>query len=288
MLRMMLNAHPDIAIPHDSGELWPSYWRTMVGREFQIESLVDELLRDPRVVAWKVDLDREDLLAEPRPASFAQLMARFHEAFARVHGKRCWGDKNTGTLVELDHLNRMFPDCRIIHLVRDGRDCALSHGSKEYVYGYENLLRSATEWRDQVTLCHKMGGMLPSERFLELRYEDLLAAPEQGLRRICTFLGVEYSERMLGYHHQVDKFVPPEKRGLWPLLDQPPVAANAYKWKRTMKAVDRAIFERNAGALLREFGYETLPVPVREGRLREVWYQFHSRWSWRFHRSTKK
>ena len=282
MLRMMLNAHPDVAIPHNSGELWPSYWKKDDGGARDAERLTQDLLADARIRAWKVQLDPEDLLADSRPVTLADVMRRFHEAYAVAQGKRAWGDKNTGSLVELDRLNRMFPDCRIIHLVRDGRDCALSHGSAEYVYGYENVLRTATEWREQVTLCHKMGAMLPQNRFLEVRYEDLLGDPEGWLRRISGFLGIEYSERMLSYHADVDRFVPLEKRSLWPLLDRPPMAANAYKWKRNMKAVDRAIFERNAGGLLREFGYETSDTVPRRGRVREFLYEVHSRWAWRF------
>jgi len=287
MLRLMLNAHPEIAIPHDSAELWHDYrdkagdYRDLNDRA-NCARMIDDLLAEPRIKAWQAELPREQLLAEPLPGSFSGVMARFHTVFAERHGKTRWGDKNTGTLVELDKLNALFPDCKIIHLVRDGRDCALSHLSKEYIYGYENILRVAVEWRDQVTLCHKMGGMLPARRFLELRYEDLVQDTETHLRKLCDFLGVDYSANMLAYHQQVDENVPSEKRGLWPLLDQPPLAANLYKWKTRMKPADRAVFERNAGALLRDFGYETLPRPVRGGRLHELWYHLHQRISWRF------
>jgi len=209
-------------------------------------------------------------------------MRRFHEVFARQQGKRMWGDKNTGTLVALDVLNREFPECRIVHLLRDGRDCALSHMSKEYVYGYENVLRAAIEWREQTTLCRKMGAMLPPSRYLEIRYEDLILTPEPTLRNVCAFLGVPYAPQMLEYHAHVSENVPAEKRGLWPLLDKPPVASNVFKWKTGMTAVDRAVFERNAGVLLNELGYETLAGPNRTGRLRELWYHVHQRIAWRF------
>jgi len=288
LLRMMLNAHPEIAIPHDSAELWFKY-REHAQKKYHalhdpsdVQAMIDDLLEEPRIKAWQSELPREMLLAEPLPKTFPDVMRRFHEVYAKLHEKQIWGDKNTGTLVALDQLNADFPACTIIHLVRDGRDCALSHMSKEYIYGYENTLRVASEWRDQVTLCHKMGAMLPQNRYLELRYEDLIAEPETQLRKISAFLGVNYSPEMLNYYQHVDENVPEDKRGLWPLLNKPPVASNIYKWKSRMKPADRAIFERNAGDLLREFGYETLPQPVREGRLREVWYHVHQRIAWRF------
>lgn len=287
LLRMMLNAHPEIAIPHDSAELWFNY-RDKAASEYgglsddgQVARMVDDLLAEPRIKAWQTDLPREQLLAEPLPKGFPEVMRRFHEVFARLHGKQIWGDKNTGTLVALDVLNRDFPDCKIIHLVRDGRDCALSHMSKEYIYGYENVLRSAVEWREQTSLCHKMGAMLPPERFLESRYEDLILTPETELQKICAFLGVEYAPQMMKYYEQVDANVPEEKRGLWPLLNKPPMASNVFKWKTKMTPQDRAVFERNAGELLRALGYETLSGPIRAGRLRELWYHVHQRIAWR-------
>jgi len=287
LLRMMLNAHPEIAIPHDSAELWFHY-RDKAASAYgglvdasQVTRMVDDLLAEPRIKAWQTDLPREQLLAGPMPQSFPEVMRRFHEVFTRLHGKTIWGDKNTGTLVALDMLNRYFPDCKIIHLVRDGRDCALSHASKEYIYGYENVLRSAVEWREQTSLCHKMGAMLPPERFLESRYEDLVLTPETELQKICAFLGVPYAPQMLKYYEQVNENVPVEKRGLWPLLNKPPVAANVFKWKTKMTPADRAVFERNAGELLKALGYETLSGPIRAGRLRELWYHVHQRIAWR-------
>ncbi len=287
MLRLMLNAHPAIAIPHDSGELWHDYRNKAgnygdLGDHANCTRMIEDLLAEPRIRAWQTALPEGRLFADPLPTNFAGVMKRFHTVFAGQHDKTLWGDKNTGTLVELDKINALFPDSRIIHLIRDGRDCALSHISKEYIYGYENILRVAAEWRDQVTLCRKMGGMLPPRRYLELRYEDLVQETEPQLRRICEFLDVGYSADMLTYHQQVDENVPLEKRGLWPLLDKPPLPTNVYKWKTRMKPVDRAVFERHAGALLREIGYETLPVPIRGGRLQELWYHVHQRIAWRF------
>lgn len=291
LLRLMLNAHPDIAIPHDSAELWPSYARlaTTTYRGLRaagdVRRMIDDLLREPRICAWQTALPRESLLADPLPSNFPEVMQRFHLVYARAHGKVRWGDKNTGTLIELDRLNAEFPNCQIIHLVRDGRDCALSH--RDYMYGYENVLRVALEWREQVTLCHKMGAMLPRERFYELRYEDLLTDSSRALSDLCDFLRMPFSPLMLEYHHHFEDHVPEERRALWPLLNRPPLVSNAFKWKSLMAASDRAVFERTAGELLRSFGYETSGIPATDGRLLELWYLVHSRFAWRLNRMSR-
>lgn len=286
LLRMMLNEHPLIAIPHDSAELWPKY-RGRVGQYNALRDsddavrMIEDLLHEPRIKAWGVELSQSELLASPLPRSFGEVMARFHEVYARARGKRVWGDKNTGTLVELDELNALFPSARFVHLIRDGRDCALSHVGSVYTYGYENVLRVAEEWRDQVGLCRKMGRMLPRDRFLEVRYEDLVTAPSVVLEQICRFLGVDYSDQMLRYHEHVADYIPKEKQSLWPLINRPPEKDNLYKWMREMSAADRAIFERVAADLLRIYGYETQLRPATGGRARELWYRVHQRIAWR-------
>jgi len=287
MLRLMLNAHSRIAIPHDTGAMWIQHFRDAEAHQAFASAqgsarVVDAVLRDPRLESWGVSLDREVLLEAPAPRDFGQLLERFHAAFAAQHLKPRWGDKNTGTLVELDRINRWFPNCQIVHIVRDGRDCALSHLDQAYAYGYENLLRVAQEWREQVGLCTRTGAMLPPERFLEIRYEDLVTRPEAVLRQVCAFLGEAFEPSMLGYHHAIDGNVPKDRLYLWPKLDRPPDAGNAQKWRRAMSSTDIAVFEGVASDLLRHFGYpvsgSTAGLRVR---LMKAWYRAHSGIAWR-------
>jgi hypothetical protein len=76
LLRLMLNAHPEIAIPHDSAELWFDYREKTVSQynglsdAHQVTRMVDDLLAEPRIKAWQTPLPREQLLAEPRPTPF--------------------------------------------------------------------------------------------------------------------------------------------------------------------------------------------------------------------------
>jgi hypothetical protein len=291
MLRLMLNAHPAIAIPHDSAELWLNYrGRTPsygdLAARGNVERMMQDLLAEPRIKAWKTDL--------PRIRSSPNLCLTRSRASCDGFMRCSPGPtvSNSGRqehwhLVELDKLNEMFPACKIIHIVRDRRDYALSHTGKDYIYGYATIWRAAVEWRDQVTLCKKMGAMLPRERFLELRYEDLILDCTRELHRVCKFLNVDFAPEMLRFYETVDAAVPAERRSLWPMLDKPPQASNVYKWKVEMSESDRAVFERNAGALLGEYGYESLPGPIRRGRLKEIWLQIYDRVAWRLARQSR-
>jgi hypothetical protein len=72
------------------------------------------------------------------------------------------------------------------------------------------------------------------------------------------FLGLEWSPTMLEYHRRVDEAVPAEKRHIWPLLDSPPQPSALYRWKTDMSPGKRVCFEKRAGPVLQDLGYETL------------------------------
>lgn len=288
LLRVMLNAHPQIGIPHDSGPLWPSYWRECGNlselSEIQSQQALRRLLKEKRIESWDAKLPEEMLLVAPVPRTMAEIMRRVHGAYAFLHGKRYWGDKNTGYVTELAALSEMFPDGRFIHLIRDGRDCAVSHRSRTYVYGYENVLRTAMEWRDQVSMGRKMGRRLPGARYMTIHYEDLVSEPKSVLQNVCRYLGVEFSSSMLNYFGQVERSIPEEKRNLWPLIGRPPQKSNVGKWRRELSSADIAIFERVAGDLLRELGYDLVLGPTRRGVVKELWYRVHTPIHWRLRR----
>jgi hypothetical protein len=155
--------------------------------------------------------------------------------------------------------------------VRDGRDVALSHETMPY--GAANTAECAERWVHRLTVNLKMGAIIGDDRYLVIRYEDLVLESADTLSRICVFAGVPYSPKMLNYQEMVDTKVPEDKRWLWPALDKPPVKAKAYAWKRRMSASKRMVFEDIAQHLLRDLDYETYAVvPKSIGRyLFEFW-----------------
>ena len=56
-----------------------------------------------------------------------QAIAAVFEAYAAERGKRRWGDKTPLYMQHLPLLERLFPSARFVHLIRDGRDAALSY-----------------------------------------------------------------------------------------------------------------------------------------------------------------
>lgn len=262
LLRLMLDSHPEIAIPLDTVGLWARYDHRLDQYNFLREPadrrrLIADLLSEERIRLWEVPLAVDVVLGRCTTEGLPGIIEGFYRSYAAAKGKRFWGDKDPGNMTRIALLDRWFPRSRIIHIVRDGRDACLSHLTQEF--GFSDILECAECWREQVWWVRQMGQLLGAPRYLEVRYEDLLAEPERKLREICDLLDVKYSPQMLRYHEHVEQSIPASKRHLWALIDRPPQRDNAGRWKREMSSGLRLAFEKRAGSVLQELGYPALP-----------------------------
>ncbi len=91
-----------------------------------------------------------------------------------------------------------FPDAQFIHIVRDGRDQAIDI-SDSVLWPY-SVYSGANLWQRYVTAVRDSAARLPADAFIEIRYEDLCAAPEATIRGLCDFLGEQFDPRMLAPH----------------------------------------------------------------------------------------
>jgi sulfotransferase family protein len=280
MLRLMLNAHPGLSIPFESGFIVHFFRRlNQYGDLSRIEN-ARRLLVDISN-HWRLSergswiKDHAAILAEPI-RSYADLVHAIFRVHARAEGKSVWGDKTPGQETSLDVLSNLFPGCRIIHLVRDGRDVAQS--SARVSWGFRSLPRAASDWRWKVTLGHKLGAML-GPYYREFKYETLVLQPESTLREICGFLGVQYDPAMLTYHETAQRYIPEASLAWHNNSIKAPDLTLVYAWKSRMSRADRIIFEQVAGDALDLMGYERerLASTLRS-RFRNLYYANLCRW----------
>lgn len=94
----------------------------------------------------------------------------------------------------------LYPDARFVHLVRDGRQVVRSLGesfSGGFAWAGDTVAARARLWASLVTRARRAGRALPHDRYLELRYEDLCAAPRAALGRVLAFAGLDWQEDVL-------------------------------------------------------------------------------------------
>lgn len=95
---------------------------------------------------------------------------------------------------DFDRVLRLWPDARFIHLVRDGRDVALSR-----IPACEsgNMWRGIAQWVEVEALWTRITNKLPVERQITVKFDDLVKDAEHELHRICQLLAIDYRPEML-------------------------------------------------------------------------------------------
>jgi hypothetical protein len=254
LLSGMLDSHEDLAIPYESHFI-PKYARLAGNYDFgDLESkrkLVREIFSERFPAAWDYKPPIESMDLESC-ADLADVIDAIFAAYADHKGKRIWGDKTPGYTGQIEVIHSLFPGAKFIHLVRDGRDVALSLMLQHW--GPASFLSCVEAWRETVFWARKMGRLLPTGQYMELRYEDLLEDPERQLKGITEFLGLEYSRRMLrDYSAKAMDRVPDDTHAK---LVEAPDKSNAYKWVRRLGGVDQHLAFIAGGELLEELGYQ--------------------------------
>ena len=269
LLRLMLDAHPELAIPAETHFI-PKLIRNVKKSDGA----------DPREVALETitthrrwpdfKLDEDELagrLRALREPSVTEILRAFYRLYAEREGKSRWGDKSPPYVRKMRRIDSVLPEARFIHLIRDGRDVALS--LTEVEWGPETIAEAAEKWQGWIAKARRQAKRV--DHYLEVRYEDLVTDAEPTLRRVCEFVELDYSEDMLAYHQRASERMSEVIRefqiGGGPLLtaddraqqhklvSKPPQADRLARWRNDMSAEDQATFEGIAGGLLAELGY---------------------------------
>lgn len=127
---------------------------------------------------------------------FAELFSDFQSEYARQRGKPRWADKTPLYALHLDFIDALFPDCQIVHVIRDGRDVVASHRDR---WGYLAAVKAVDKWPKYVKKARAFGRSMPSDRYTEVRYEHLVADTEPTLRKLLEFLGEPWDPAVLAH-----------------------------------------------------------------------------------------
>lgn len=261
LLRVMLNAHGQIAVPPESRFVVELY----EGERIEVETWLRMLSQHHRFKTWGISID--DVAHELDDASwvaYPDAVEAAFRAFARHRDKPMWGDKTPRYIEQIPLLARLFPRARFIHMVRDGRNVALSYASVPF--GPKTVSRAARLWSDRVSMGIEAGGGIP-DRYLEIRYEDLAADPEANARKVCGFIGVEFDGDMLDYSEKAAEEVLPRAARYNPRVLARDTSSTR-RWQAEMPAFQAEVFEAVAGATLSRLGYERRhPNPRLTARL---------------------
>lgn len=232
MVRLMLDGHPQLSVP------------------FEFDFATEYIREDGTPPA--VD-DYQKLLATHRIFLGTGLPLRPHKDYdGLVRGFMDSLQVRTGAPVvgatlhhEFDHLPRLWPEARYIHLLRDGRDVSKSVINMGWA---GNLWCAGDVWLRAERAWDRLRPQLRDDQWMELRYEDLVSAPEKELRRVCDFAGVPYHEGLFSY----------QRRSSYSAPD----SGFAFQWRKRLSARELGQSEARLGPVLQSRGYSLSGNPI--------------------------
>ena len=285
---MIFDGHPDLAVANE-----PQFMGTVArarkrleSNGFDVGSFLEIVFGNPNY--RRLDLDGPEVemaVADAAPMNAADAVRAVFGVFAQREGKPLYGDKTPGYVVQIPELAAMFPEARFVHLIRDGRNVALSY--LERPWGPSTVGEAALYWRSRVGRGRAAGRAIGADRYLEASYEDLVDDAETEVRRMCTFLGLEFAPEMLQYQKAAEEFIASSYQPeAFTALVQPPTSG-LRDWSNAMSQSDVALFEAIAGELLVDLGYERRNESNRpDTRVRARWEE--AKWSTKRARSATK
>lgn len=215
------------------------------------------------------------------------------ERDAAREGKSIVGDKSPsstihGQVVRDTHL--LYPDAKLIYIVRDGRDVLISERFRNFVeeskfltsedkriisdlktdsapfgdgrrsiFTETSIRNIAKRWVDDLTEIDSESKRLYHERYISLRYEDLLSDPFEQMSRLWKFLGAKKVSRTLEKQLLAEMTSNPDEE--WQAKRNEGIAfflpkGQAGNWRRLFTEKDKALFKEIAGEVLVKWGYE--------------------------------
>ena len=296
-LRHSLSDHPEIACGQEG---------SFFGRDYDHEEIpvyAEPVSSLTRALAVSKDLETwhglpwnlwsDDYEEDLRALSRLSVDYFLSKEVART-GRRIVGDKSPQHTENLDEIHEIYPDARIIHIVRDGRDVAVSSmhhwwrlskdrggvfeltpeelrlrdeyaedrqgflASGRSIFTEGRLVQLARRWDRRTGKARRDGSTLYGERYLEIRYEDLLLDTPAVFGRVLEFLGASSEDRVIERCLRSSDFTRASSR-----RQGEENSASFFRkgvagdWRDVFTKRDRNLYKGLAGDRLIELGYES-------------------------------
>jgi sulfotransferase family protein len=276
LLRLMLDAHPQLAIPPET-EFVPQLAYACAESAEPAETFLRTLSGHWRLRDLQVDTAAiADAVHRLRPFDVGDALRIIYATYADKFGKSRWGDKTPGYVRYMTLIADVLPEAHFIHVIRDGRDAWLS--IRDLWFGPNTVEEAAATWQEWVLDARRDAKVVP--HYAEVMFERLVADPEQTMRDVCVYLALPWEDAVLRFHERAPQRIAEvitdyeedgrlvasvdERHAIHALTSRPPDASRVGRWRDELAPAEVATFEAIAGETLALLGYELAsPIGVR-------------------------
>lgn len=261
LLRVMLNQVPEIAAPHPPHILKTFYPLLNFYGDLKYKDNFRSLVVDvcdwvnKNPVPWEdCFIDFEKTLSMCTQQTLIELFIRIYEQKAEHDGAQYWCCKSMESIYYVKEIEDAGLRPLYIYIYRDGRDVALSF--KKAIVGPKHIYHLAKKWLKEQELSLDWLNTLDEDRYIIVRYEELIAHPKITMQVICDKLNIPFTENIFDYFHSHESFATAHSGAMWKNLTKPIIADNYNKFKKELSAEDIQLFERVAGKMLERLKYK--------------------------------
>lgn len=269
MLQNILDANENTIIPFESRliiHLKQKYFKVKKWDDNILKSFITDLYLDKKFGKyWNINRKylTTILLSIPHQKITFQLLCKIiylnYPSPFKKEKILLIGDKNPIYSVFIKELKQIFPNAKYIHLVRDYRANIVSDIK---TFGYEKLPIVSNGWVTYNRNIEKEKEKDPN-KFLTVRYEDLVESPEKNTKALCGFLGISYKENMLHFNKAIKNTtyknasdsLKTEISNTHPHLLEPINTNQINKWEDYLIDDKKELVEYIAGKFGERYGY---------------------------------
>ena len=269
LVRDLVRLCPGVYVPPDETQFLVSYIRRAsdgASRE-DLAMFLDKTsfsIHMRRRGLWPDRRTLNRLLDVPQPQTAIPLL--FAELARRegVEKITIWGDKTPGYALHLPLIRQIYPDLRVLAVVRDPRNVVLS---MREAWG-KSILRGSVLWRDSTVAMHEYLTSSGPERARALKYEELVSDPTSVMAGVAEWLNVDFPEDALGDYYSEERWGSAKgSAGV--------VRGDPLRYRRLLNAKELSLIESVTFDQLQLWGYrpENAQKAYSPGRFRSGMYR---------------
>lgn len=259
LLRLLLNTHSSIAIPHPPHimknffKLEPLYGD--LNKDTNYRRLIQDVIKmvELHPYPWGIKLNAGRIFQESRDRNLINVFFGVYNQYLESSSKTRWGCKSTFMIYHVALILRYYPRSKFLYLVRDGRDVAAS--AKKSIFNRYSIYYTSQVWKKEQQIGIYWLNKLDKGNIFLMKYEDLLSDPKGALKSVCFFLDEPYQEKMLDFFHTAEAQKSSSISAAWKNTSSPIIKNNCNKYKVELRKDEIELFENICARELDYFSY---------------------------------